>query len=537
LQALEWVHGAHVSQRRLASVKPGGELSNGVHCISECARNDQRMTRAHPIEPARWPTREEAARSVLFSPFARGALSTRTRTWVPAMVPWRATEDGCVTRDVVDWYRRFAEGRPGVLVVEATGVRDVPSGPLLRAGDARFVPGLRELVRAVRDASGGATRLFVQLIDFLAVKRRPERAKFVRRFLVLRREHREGLEALGRVTEARATDADVREALLALPHAELLALLDAREREALEFGARERVTDVHLEHVRRLPETLPKLFAGAALHAREAGFDGVELHFAHAYTMASFLSRTNDRTDGYGGTRAARARLPLEVYAAVRAAVGGDCVVGCRFLGDEVIDGGSRIDDAADYGVRFARAGFDFLSISKGGKFDDAAQPDVGEAVYPYTGPSGHECMPTVRIDECGALGARGPFGRNLPLSAAIRGAVRAAGYDTPVVGAGGINSFELAEHALRSGACDFVGAARQSLADPDWWAKMESGRGAAIRRCKFTNYCEALDQRHRQVTCQLWDRELDAPMPWPGRELSRSSDGKRRLVAPPDQS
>ena len=62
------------------------------------------------------------------------------------MVPWRATEDGFVTQENLDWYRRFAEGRPGVLVVEATGVRDIPSGPLLRIGHDRFIPGLRKLV-------------------------------------------------------------------------------------------------------------------------------------------------------------------------------------------------------------------------------------------------------------------------------------------------------------------------------------------------------------------------------------------------------
>jgi hypothetical protein len=177
----------------------------------------------------------------------------------------------------------------------------------------------------------------------------------------------------------------------------------------------------------------------------------------------------------------------------------------------------------------------DFLSISKGGKFDDARQPKVGEAAYPYTGPSGHECMPTVRIDPHGAAGSRGPFGRNLHLAAGVRAAVRAAGLDTPVVASGGINSFEAAESALRAGYCDAVGAARQSLADPDWFLKMELGRGAEVRRCTYTNYCEGLDQRHKQVTCQLWDRDFAPPDPWPGPEAGprRSLDGKRRLLPP----
>ncbi|HUR27778.1 MAG TPA: NADH:flavin oxidoreductase [Planctomycetota bacterium] len=477
----------------------------------------------HRVSETRWPSREAARASHLFSAGHIGALETRTRTWVPAMVPWRASEDGIVTEDVLDWYGRFADGAPGVLVVEATGIRDVPSGPLLRIGDERFVPGLARLVDVVRRRSHGKTKLFIQILDFLGVRRRPEKEKFVLRFLALRPEHR------ARFPELRdASDALVRQALLALPHAELLTLLDERERESLERGARERVTDVHLPHIAELPRVLPHLFADAALRAKTAGFDGVELHFAHAYTLASFLSPTNTRADGYGSTPEGRLRLPLEVIAAVRARVGSSYVVGARFLGDEVIAGGGRVSDAERHGVAFARAGLDFLSLSKGGKFDDAKQPRVGHAVYPYTGPSGHECMPTVRIDDPRDANARGPFARNLHLAASVRSAVRAAGFGTPVVAAGGINSFELAEAALRDGACDFVASARQSLADPDWFAKVERGEGELVRRCKFTNYCEGLDQMHKQVTCQLWDRDFSA-----GEVVKRSADGKRRLIAP----
>jgi len=73
------------------------------------------------------------------------------------MVPWRASEDGFVTTDVLDWYSRFARGRPGAIEVGATGIRDVPSGPLLRIGHDRFLPGLRELVQTVHEASDGQT--------------------------------------------------------------------------------------------------------------------------------------------------------------------------------------------------------------------------------------------------------------------------------------------------------------------------------------------------------------------------------------------
>jgi len=439
------------------------------------------------------------------------------------MVPWRATEDGFVTQDNLDWYRRFAEGRPAAIVVEATGVRDIPSGPLLRIGHDRFLPGLKKLVETVREASEGRTKLFIQIIDFLAVKRRPDPARFFDRFLAITDRHR---KAIAGITNASywlsADESQVREFLAAADDEILDQILSARELESLRFGYRERVNDTDLPHIRELPQVLPEIFAGAAGRAREAGFDGVELHYAHAYTMAGFLSALNDRDDGYGGPRENRVRLPLEVYRAVRERVGPDYVVGIRFLGDEVIAGGNRIQDAVYFGVEFAKAGFDYLSISKGGKFEDAEQPKVGQAVYPYTGQSGYECMPTTLSDE------RGPFGRSVPVVAEIKHAVNSAGFTTPIVATGGITTFEQAEQILKSGDADIIGMARQALADPDWFLKVKLGRGDEVRRCTYTNYCEALDQAHRQVTCKLWDRkDLEEP------EIAMAADGRRRLLPP----
>jgi len=479
----------------------------------------------HALPLARWPSREEAQRSLLYSPIPIGRrLVAEQRTWVPAMVPWRATGDGFVTPEVLDWYARFARGQPGVLVVEATGIRDVRSGPLLRIGDDRFIPGLRALVDAVREESQGHTRLFIQVIDFLTVRRRPAPEAFFSRHLVVDTGLRERLAAaLGEARWRDTPDAEVRSRLVRdRPLAD--AVLTSRDLEALDYGYRERVWDLDLPHIRDLPRVLPGLFAEAARRARDAGFDGVELHYAHAYTMASFLSRLNVRDDGYGQTRGGRMRLPLEVLQAVRACVGEDYVVGIRYLGDDVVAGGSDLEDAVAFGTWFADTGADYLSISKGGRFEDARQPKVGEAVYPYTGESGYECMPTVLSDE------RGPFGRNVPLAAAIRRAVRAASHTIPVVTSGGITTFDQAEAILARGEADIVAAARQSLADPDWFLKIRLGLGGLVRRCEFTNYCEGLDQRHKQVTCKLWDRDFT-----PGDETVRlASDGKRRLNAPP---
>src|SRR5205823_3956211 len=398
----------------------------------------ERFKIRHRLPPARWPTREEAARARLFQPSRTGPIVAEQRSWVPAMVPWRATDDGFVTDEVLAWYARFAEGRPGVLVVEATGIRDIASGPLLRIGDDRFVPGLRRLVETVRDRSDGRTRLFIQAIDFVSVRRRPEPEKFFRRFLDVDAPLRRRLaEATGNTVWFDAPESAVRERLVGAERTLIDAVLDDRQRESRDYG--------------------------------------------------------------YGGSREDRVRLPLEVLRAVRDRVGADYVVGIRYLGDDVVAGGSDVRDAAWFGTRFAEAGVDYLSVSKGGRFEDAKQPRVGEAVYPYTGRSGYECMPTVLSDE------RGPFGRNVPLAARIRRAVREAGLDTPIVTSGGIGTFEQAEGILERDEADFVGAARQSLADPDWFRKIRLGYGHLVRRCEFTNYCEGLDQQHKQVTCKLW--------------------------------
>jgi 2,4-dienoyl-CoA reductase-like NADH-dependent reductase (Old Yellow Enzyme family) len=439
------------------------------------------------------PTRRAGALLFQTLPIGRGGLALPNRIWLPAMVTWRGTDDGFVTPSVREIYLRYARGGAGMIVLEATGVRDVRSGPLLRLSDDRFVPGLRALVgelhaaaREVAAAQGTTRSLFVpQIIDFLKVARRkPTRA------------YLEDAAARGRLPGE----------VLGLSDAEFEAdlarwLPDPRERRDFRMGYRQTVEDLDLAEVRRIPDW----FAAAALRARSAGFDGVELHFAHAYTLASFLSRTNRRTDRYGGSLENRLRLPLEVIEAVRGAVGSDFLVGCRYLGSEDILGedgrihGNTLDDARQIGLALARSGLDFLSISRGGKFDDAAQPPVGEAAYPYTGHSGHACIPRRK----GEIPAANVF-----LAEGIRATLRASGLDTPVVTAGKIADFELAEAILREGRADLVGMARALLADPDLPRKWRSGADAALRACVFCPWCEEEDHHHRVVTCTLWPKD-----------------------------
>lgn len=429
------------------------------------------------------------ARALVFQPFpiGRGRVVLPNRIWLPAMVTWRGTEDGFVTDSVREIYLRYAQGGAGMIVLEAIGVRDVASGPLLRLGHDRFVPGLRRLREDMRRVSPSA--VVPQIIDFLKIARRKPTREFM-----------EAMVRRGRLPESvlDVSDDDFASNVEAW-------LPDPRDRRDFRYGYRQTIEDLTLDEIRRIPGW----FASAARRACEAGFEGVELHFAHAYTMASFLSVTNARTDDYGGSFENRLRLPLEVVAAVREEVGPDFLVGCRYLGSEDIlgeDGAIRGNDLAEaqrIGVALARAGLDFLSISRGGKFEDAKQPPVGEAMYPYTGHSGHKCIPRAKND---------PFGVNTYLAEGIRHAVRAAGFAVPVVTTGKIHTFEQAESILREGRADLVGMARALLADPDLPRKWLAGADAAVRACVFCPFCEEEDQRHRVVTCTLWPKGPHGP-------------------------
>ena len=259
-------------------------------------------------------------------------------------------------------------------------------------------------------------------------------------------------------------------------------------------GWRQTVDMLSLEDI----EQIVSDYADAAARARSCGFDGVELHMAHAYTLSSFLSRLNPRKDAYGGSLAGRLRLPLRVLRKVRERVGDDFTVGVRFVGDECIRGGFTTLEAGPIGVELARAGADYISLSAGGKFEDARVIE-GEPLYPYTGYSGDRCMPSSAY----------PDGANLYIPEAVRCAIRDAGLRTPIVAAGKIATLALAERVIERGQGDMIGMARALLADPDLPNKWRSGREDSVVRCAYGNVCKALDESFRRVDCTLWPKHL----------------------------
>jgi 2,4-dienoyl-CoA reductase-like NADH-dependent reductase (Old Yellow Enzyme family) len=157
--------------------------------------------------------------------------------------------------------------------------------------------------------------------------------------------------------------------------------------------------------------------------------------------------------------------------------------------------------NTAQDGIEIARGIgplLDFISVSRGGKFDDAAIPKPGETAYPYTGHSGHACIPRKKTD---------PPMINVFLASGIRAALRQDGCTTPVITAGKIVHFEQAESILQAQHADFIGMARALLADPDLPRKWQSGRDSEQRVCVFCPFCEEEDHHHRVVTCTLWPK------------------------------
>ena len=213
-------------------------------------------------------------------------------------------------------------------------------------------------------------------------------------------------------------------------------------------------------------------YAESAERLKRAGFSGVELHGAHGYLIAQFLSPAcNDRTDGYGGSFEGRMRFLREVMAAVRAACGDDFIVGIKLPADERVPGGIDPDEAERIAAAAAEGVLDYLSFSQGA-FGPAFDTHLPDMHYPPR-----------------------PF---LPLHARLR----AAAGGLPVIGLGRIESAEAAEAALAEGACDMVGFSRLLISDADWPRKMEDGRDGDVRACTYCNYCWGEIHAGKPIRC-----------------------------------
>ena len=181
-----------------------------------------------------------------------------------------------------------------------------------------------------------------------------------------------------------------------------------------------------------------ELFAEAAVRAKKAGYDGVEIHAAHSYLLNQFLSPlTNKRTDEYGGELKGRMRMLLETIGCVREAVGDDFIIAVRLGACDYMEGGNTEEDAVEAAVACEAAGADLLDVT-GGMCRYIRQ--------------GHT--------EPGYFGS---------MSAAIKATV-----SIPVSVAGGVRTLEDAEALLEAGVSDLIGAGRVMYRDAQWGKRLE---------------------------------------------------------------
>ena len=267
-------------------------------------------------------------------------------------------------------------------------------------------------------------------------------------------------------------------------------------------GWRQKVEDLKLEDIQVIPEQ----FASGALRAKAASFDFIELHMAHFTTLASFLSLVNKRRDQYGGDFEGRVKLPTEVVITVRKAVGTDFPVGVRINGEEFTKEGNTLLQSTRVAWRLAQMGVDYISVSAGERFEDAAPPPPNFPPFAGTGYSGSRMSPRWW----------NPDGVQLYLAEGVRKAVREAGYDIPIVTAGKIRTPDLAEEILEQGKADIIGMARALLCDPDWPIKAKQEGAYDIVKCAACGYCSEADERYETITCIQWPKgALNAPSPW----------------------
>ena len=198
-------------------------------------------------------------------------------------------------------------------------------------------------------------------------------------------------------------------------------------------------------------EQIVEQFADAAVRAKKAGFDGVEIHGGHGYLLHSFNSPfSNKRCDAYGGSITGRAKLSVDIVKRVREKVGNDFMIQYRISCEEGVPGAITIEEAKAIAMLLEEAGIDLLHVSQGGDFNHVVSPSSCEAKARYIN-NAAEMKKVLSI---------------------------------PVIGVGRINDPLIAEEVLRSGKADLVTMARASLADPEFPNKAEAGQYQDINYC-----------------------------------------------------
>ena len=330
----------------------------------------------------------------LLQPGRIGTLELKNRLVMPAMNSHYADEEHHFTEQALNYYGERALGGFGLLITEFLCVSEEGLAYPMQAAiyDDRFIPSLSRLTERIHQNGG---KIFAQL------------------------HHGGRMQGKGSTS---------------LPAVGASAIPDASN-----------MIPVHQLGTEEIPGVVQK-FVDAALRAQKSGFDGVEIHGAHGYLLAQFLSAgVNKRTDCYGGSITNRARIVCEIIRGIKAACGQDFPVSVRTSGDEGYKGGNTIEAAAAQCRLFEEAGADAVHVSH------------GIAIHSYFSESGFNLKYVRRVKEVVSI---------------------------PVIGVGRLNDPALIAGALEAGDLDFAALGRESVCDPHLPEKIREGRLDEILTC-----------------------------------------------------
>lgn len=358
----------------------------------------------------------------LFQPISINKMQLRNRLVMAPMVTNYATEDGEVTPRLIDYLAARGAGGIGLIVVEASYVRSDGRGFVNQLGIHRddLVPGLRKLVDAIH-----ATGAKVAIQIFHA----------------------------GRQTTSAITGI---QPIAPSPTPDPVTNQLPRE-----------MTPADIQQIE-------SDFADAARRARDAGFDAVEIHGAHGYLIAQFLSPfSNHRVDEYGAGIQGRARFGMEIVRKVRDVVGPDYPIHFRISGEECVPGGLSIDQTRIIAPLLEEVGVNAIHVS------------VGNYATP-----GRLITAPMDVDR----------GYLVSLAAKIKEVVT-----IPVIAVGRLENPLLAEQVLAGGSADLIAIGRGLLTDPDIPNKAQRGDLKAIFPCIACNQaCISYLMEQRPISCLL---------------------------------
>ncbi|MBN2080443.1 MAG: FAD-dependent oxidoreductase, partial [Spirochaetes bacterium] len=355
----------------------------------------------------------------IFSPIRIGTVEIPNRLVVPAMVMNYCNADGTATQRYIACHEAKARGGWGLIITEDYAVdpegRGFPNIPGL--WDDSQIEGHAELTRRIHDIGG---TIFAQIYH------------------------------CGRQTSSLLTGSRP-----VAPSPVPCPLIQETPHELT---------------VNEIKEIVEK-FGDCALRARQAGFDGIEVHGGHGYLIAQFMSPySNKRIDEYGGGLMNRLRFPLEIMANIRLKAGSDFPVMFRISGDELVPGGRTIGDTSAIAMVLEEDGIDAIHVSAG------------------TYGSGYAIAPPAAVGHGWITG----------YAQEVRKVV-----SIPVVTVGRITDPLLAEAIVAGGKADLVAMGRASLADPDLPNKTSAGRLEDINFCiGCMQGCMGMISLYQPATC-----------------------------------